>query len=180
MPLIELAKRELKGMTLFNASPQNAARTRRYHFLLTGTFVIWILVTILLFVFANRPAEIRVDRFFAALEAQNFQKAFGIWNNDPMWWQHPHKYVAAGYSYDRFLDDWGPSGDFGVIHGHKILYSRAKRGNTVLMAVAINGNKAEPTILSVGKSDHTISFSPFDLTPRKDLFGFTYWQISYR
>lgn len=167
-------------MTLFNSSPQNAARSRRYQFLLTGTFAVWILVTALLFFFSGRPAEKRVNNFFAALETQNFQKAYGIWNNDPAWWQHPSQYASKAYSYSRFLEDWGPSGDYGVIHSHKILYSRSKRGNTVLMAVAINGHAAQPTILAVGRKDHTISYSPFDLTPQKDLFGFTYWQLSYR
>jgi hypothetical protein len=168
------------GMTLFHSSPQSSVCSRRYRFLLAATFLAWIAVTALLFFFDDHPAEERVNRFFAAIESQNFPEAYGIWNNDPGWWQHPSKYVSEGYPYSRFLEDWGPSGDYGVIHSHKILYSRSKRGNTVLMAVEINGHKAQPTVLAVGRKDHTIGFSPFELTPQKDLFGFTYWQISYR
>jgi len=46
--------------------------------------------------------------------------------------------------------------------------------------VEINGRKTAPLALAITKSTHAMSFSPFDLTPMKNGFGWTYWQVSYR
>jgi hypothetical protein len=45
--------------------------------------------------------------------------------------------------------------------------------------VEVNGRKTA-LALAVTRSTHTMSFPPFDLTPMKDDFGLTYWQVSYR
>ena len=55
----------------------------------------------------NLPAEHRVNQFFTAVEAQDFRKAFGIWNNDPNWQEHTQRYATDGYPYGRFVVDWG-------------------------------------------------------------------------
>ncbi|MEO7030469.1 MAG: hypothetical protein ABI147_13815, partial [Acidobacteriaceae bacterium] len=39
--------------------------------------------------FTNIPAEHKVSRFFDALEARDYNKAYGIYNNDADWQQHP-------------------------------------------------------------------------------------------
>ncbi len=54
--------------------------------------------------FSNLPAEHKVDRFLSALEAKDFNKAYGIYNADPDWQQHPQKY--ASYPIARFTEDW--------------------------------------------------------------------------
>ena len=38
----------------------------------------------------------------------------------------------------------------------------------------------QPLALAVTRRTHTMSFPPFDLTPMKNGFGWTYWQVSYR
>jgi hypothetical protein len=45
--------------------------------------------------------------------------------------------------------------------------------------VEINGRKTA-LALAVTRGTHAMSFPPFDLTPMKDDFGWTYWQVSYR
>ena len=45
--------------------------------------------------------------------------------------------------------------------------------------VEINGRKTALVALALGKRTHIFTFPPFDLTPMKDGFGWTYWQISY-
>jgi translation elongation factor EF-Tu-like GTPase len=51
-------------------------------------------------------------------------------------------------------------------------------GNVALIAVEIHGKTTALATLSVSKKDHTLDFSPFDLTPGEKKFGFTRWQIS--
>jgi hypothetical protein len=53
--------------------------------------------------FSNLPAEHRVDKFFGALEAKDYDKAYAIWMNDENWKQHPEKY---DYTVKRFTEDW--------------------------------------------------------------------------
>jgi hypothetical protein len=124
------------------------------------------------------PAEHRANQFFAAVEAQDFSKAFGIWNNDSGWQEHTQRYAKDGYPYGRFMADWDKGGEYGRITSHKVLHSTTF-GNNTLLAVEINGRKTA-LALAVTKGTHTMSFPPFELTPMKDDFGLTYWQVSYR
>lgn len=165
-------------MTLLDAPTYNAARSRTIRNSLITLAIAGVITAILLYVFWNWPEEHRVNQFFQAVESQDFPKAFGIWNNDANWQQHPDKYVQAGYPYGRFLVDWSRSSDYGVITSHKIVYATSSLGNSVLLAVELNGRKT-PMALAVAKKDHTMSFSPFDLTPMKNSLGWTYWQVSY-
>ncbi len=165
-------------MTLLDAPAYNAARARKRRNLIIGLVVLLIAAAIFVYVAWDWPQEHRVNQFFAAVEHQDFPKAFGIWNNDPNWQQHPDKYAKAGYPYGRFLVDWSQSGDYGVITSHKILYATTF-GNSVIMAIEINGRKT-PMTLGVERKTELIGFTPFELTPQKNALGLTYWQISYQ
>ncbi len=164
-------------MTLLDAPSYDARRAKKRRNTWIGLAVACVVAGIFLFIFWNWPAEHRVNNFFAAVEAQDFPKAFAIWNNDPNWQQHPEKYVQAGYPYGKFLVDWGKSGEYGVITSHKIIYATGF-GNGVLMAIDVNGRKT-PMTLSVEKKMHTIGFTPFAIAQRKNSLGFNYYEISY-
>ena len=64
------------------------------------------------------PEERQVDRFFDALQQQNYEQAYGVWMHDPDWKQHPDKY--SRYSYNDFIKDWGPGGEWGIIKSHHV------------------------------------------------------------
>jgi hypothetical protein len=165
-------------MTLFDAPGLNENRSFRRWKLLISIFVLCGLVGVAVFLYWNVSAEHRVDRFFSAVEANDFPAAFGIWNNDPDWQVHAQRY--AGYSYGRFTLDWGAAGEYGRITSHKILHSTSSYGNNTLLAVEINGRESVPLVVAVARSTHSMSFPPFNLTQMKNLFGWTYWQLSYR
>jgi hypothetical protein len=164
-------------MTLLDAPAYNAARARKRRRTIIASLIGVLVIAILVWTCWNWPAEHRVNRFFAALEQQHFEQAYGIWNNDPDWQQHPDKYKNAAYPYSKFLDDWSLNGEYGKITSHKILYATSSLGNSTLMAVSVNGRKS---LLTLGVSHGTIGFTPFSLTPQKGQFGLTYWQISYQ
>ena len=164
-------------MTLLDAPSFNAARARKRRNIILSTIGVLILLGIFVWIFWNWPAEHRVNRFFVALEQQQFEKAYGIWNNDADWQQHSDKYKNSGYPYNRFLDDWNVNGEYGKITSHKILYATSSMGNNTLMAVQVNDRKS---LLTLGVSHGIIGFTPFSLTPQKGQFGLTYWQISYQ
>ncbi|HEY4009404.1 MAG TPA: hypothetical protein VGM11_04575 [Acidobacteriaceae bacterium] len=162
-------------MTLLDAPAYNAARARKRRRIIIASLIGVVIIAILVWTFWNWPAEHRVNRFFTALEQQQFEKAYGIWNNDDHWQQHPDRYKT--YPYSKFLDDWSLNGEYGKITSYKILYATSSLGNSTLMAVSVNGRKS---LLTLGVSHGTIGFTPFSLTPQKGQFGLTYWQVSYQ
>ena len=54
--------------------------------------------------FSNLPAEHKVNKFFTALEQKDYSKAYGIYENDADWQQHPDKFKQ--YPLARFTEDW--------------------------------------------------------------------------
>jgi hypothetical protein len=164
-------------MTLLDAPSFNPARARKRRNIILGALVFILVGVVFVWYFWNWPAEHRVSRFFEALEQQQFERAYGIWNDDADWQQHPAKYSGAAYPYNKFLDDWGLSGEYGKITSYKILYATSSLGNSTLMAISVNERKSLTTL---GVTHGTIGFTPFSLTPQKGQFGLTYWQVSYQ
>ena len=164
-------------MTLLDAPAFNAALARKRRNFIIGLLVALAVSGILVWEFWNVPAEHHVSRFFEALQQQQFEKAYGIWNDDSDWQQHADKYKNSAYPYNKFLDDWGPNGEYGKITSYKILYATSSLGNSTLMAISVNGRKSLTTL---GVTHGAIGFTPFSLTPQKGQFGLTYWQVSYQ
>lgn len=146
-------------MTLLDAPSYNARRARIIRNSIIGVIIAIVVLAICTWWFWNWPAEHRVNRFFAAVESGNLPKAYGIWNNDPDWKQHPDRYKA--YDFAKFQQDWGPSSDYGVIKSHKIVIDKSV-GNGVVMGVDINGGKT-PLFLRVDNKSKQIGFSPIEL-----------------
>jgi len=167
-------------MTLLDAPVYSQTHSRNRLILAIGSLFLLVVVAIAAFLAWNLPAEHRLNEFMAAVEAQDLLKAFGIWNNDPKWQEHPHRYAEAGYAYGRFVNDWGRGSDYGVITSHKIRYGTSRYGNNTLFAVEINGRKAALLTLAVERSAHTMTFPPFTLTPVENGFGWIVWQVTYR
>jgi len=99
-------------MTLLNAPEYNAHREAVRRNLLIGAGILLVLIVITGvggylvghgWFFSNLPAEHRVNNFFNALEAKDYNKAYAIWTNDSNWQQHPQKY---DYTLKRFTEDW--------------------------------------------------------------------------
>jgi len=149
-------------MTLLDAPVYDEARARKRRNLLIGLGVLAVILAGLAWNFWYYPQEQKVNEFFAAVEAKDFPKAFAIWNNDPDWQKHPDKYPL--YPYGKFVVDWGPSSDFGVITSHKILLHKPY-GTGVVYQVQINGRPAPGGVvhLWVEKKAKTLGFSPVQL-----------------
>jgi len=105
------------------------------------------------------PQDHRVNNFFSAVESGDLEKAYGLWNNDPDWKQHPDQYKA--YDFATFQKDWGPASDYGTIKSHKLIVAH-KVGNGVVLGVNINGGQT-PIFLRVDSKSKTIGFSPVEL-----------------
>jgi hypothetical protein len=140
-------------MTLLNAPEFDSQRETRNRNLLIGAGVLVLLVIVIGlggfmaghgWFFSNLPIEHKVDSFFNAIEAKDYDKAFTIYTNDPNWQQHPEKH--ADYPIKRFTEDWtteSPAG--GPILSHHVDISKTDGsgafGSGVIVAVRVNGNK---------------------------------------
>ena len=155
-------------MTLFEAKPYDAARARKRRMQILGIVVAVLIVGFIAWHFRHWSEEHQVDKFFTALEQQNFEKAYGVWMNDPDWKQHPQRY--ARYPFGEFMKDWGPGGEWGIIKSHTIDGTAVPQGGNagafvspsgVVVVVTVNQRVGQKAHIWVEKSDKTLSFSPY-------------------
>lgn len=146
-------------MTLLDAPRYDARRARTRRNILITILIAIPFIAFFTWYFWNWPEEHRVNEFFHAVEIKNYPLAFGIWNHDPHWQQHPDQYKT--YPYQTFLSDWGPSGDYGVITSTKIAVTK-EYGTGVVIGVRVNGNP-KTLFLWVERKSKTIGFSPVEL-----------------
>jgi hypothetical protein len=146
-------------MTLMDAQQYDEARDRRRrNLMLAGVFAVLVLAWVA-YHLRNYPERRAADKFLMALERQDIEGAYGLWMRDPNWKQHPGKY--SNYTYGDFYQDWGPSGEWGIIKAHRIDCSYSS-GSGVLVQATVN-KRAEHTYIWVDKSDKTLHFSPNEI-----------------
>ncbi len=116
---------------------------------------IWALVLIIaiagaaaFYSLVDLPEELAVEHFLRAVQQGRYQLAYKLW--------HP----SSAYAYSDFMSDWGPKGDYGKIRTFKILGSRSKGTEIVIVTVRINGEDP-PLHLVVDRQNKEISYSPF-------------------
>ena len=146
-------------MTLLDAPRYDPRKARIRRNIIIGVIIAIPVIAFFTWYSWNWPEEHRVNKFFHAVEVKDFPRAFGIWNSDPHWQQHPDQYKT--YTYQAFMSDWGPSGEYGVITNAKVLVS-LQRGNGVIIGVRVNDNP-KTLFLFVERKTKTIGFSPVEL-----------------
>jgi hypothetical protein len=108
------------------------------------------------------PQKHIAEKFFAALQTQDFATAYGIYYHDPDWKQHPQKH--AQYPYNEFWQDWGPGGQWGVIKAYRMYgASNCPGGGSGVVVDLIVNDRAQHAQVYVDKTDKTISSPPCDL-----------------
>lgn len=163
-------------MTLMDAPKYDAARARRRSEWIWGTLGCLVVFVVGMWFFTGRPidypwtwwtywaGERDVNQFLQAVENNDLNRAYGIWRNDYDWRQHQDRY--ATYPYDRFAHDWGQDSsdnEYGTISSHRIVV-RKLAGSVLIVGAMINGRKSKPLFLAYDRSDHTLTFSPFELS----------------
>jgi len=152
-------------MGLLDAKEYDPRPRQRLVRLIAVVIVVAILAWLGWFLFRYQPEKNAVNKFFQAIEAKSFEQAYGLYNADPDWKQHPERY---SYGYNQFFLDWGPQGDYGVITSHEVVCATepAKKGfktpSGVIVVVRIN-NRNDPhddVSLWVEKKSKSIGISP--------------------
>jgi hypothetical protein len=147
-------------MTLLDAEQYDFARARRRRTRIGIALVVLVIVAWVAYHLRNFPERHAVNQFFSALEGKSYEQAYAIWRNDPQWKQHPEKY--SSYSYKDFYADWGPGGQWGLVHSHSIECSLSTQGGVIVQAT-VNERHAERSNLWIDTSDKTFSFPPNEI-----------------
>jgi hypothetical protein len=139
-------------------------------------FILWFFPIIPWF-YRYGSQEGAINGFVQALEKKDFDGAYGVYFADPDWKQHAAKYNQ--YPLPQFLQDWGPSSEYGAIVSHRIACSKGT-GSGVIVAVTINGQHcpvtpaadakpaykeqcSQTTFMWVEDKTRTLSISPLPL-----------------
>ena len=146
-------------MTLMDAPQPDFVRERRRKMRIVSIVLGILLLAALGWLFRFWPEEHAADKFFGALQKQDYESAYGIYFADPGWKQHVQQH--SQYPYNEFYRDWGPGGEWGLIKNYKIEASGYCPGGTsgVIVQVIVNG-RAERARVWVQKSDKSLSFPP--------------------
>src|SRR4051812_34685228 len=113
-----------------------------------------IVGSVLLYIFYNYPQEKQAKRFFALLEAHDYQGAYEMWVHTAD--------DRKGYPFQSFLQDWGPQGNHPEVRNYRIAKSRSC-GSGVILTVDFGKNQEEK--LWIERGDLTIGFSPLPGCP---------------
>ena len=148
-------------MSLMDAPDYDPRRDNRNRNLLIGagaTITLLLILSVAGFLsgngwlFTNIPAKHKVNAFFNALEAKDYQKAYDLYENG-----HPD----SGYPLNRFTEDWTAFSPVkGPIMQHQVGISatdgKGFLGSGIIVLVKVNGN--HDVFMYVNKSDGTMSW----------------------
>ncbi len=146
---------------LDSSSEEPRSKLRRY--VVTGLALAALLILGIGYVFRFYPEKKAAERFFAALAGGDTQRAYQLWKPQPT------------YSYQDFLEDWGPSGYYGPVKSYRIETAESPKhgGSGVIVVIEISPYQPFPgdndaaknrqtreVRLWVERSDKSLSFPP--------------------
>jgi len=135
-------------MTLMDAAQPDLQRERRRRNMIIASIVLVLILAWIAYHMRNYGQRHSVDKFFAAIEAKNYEQAYALWKNPE-------------YKYNDFYTDWGPGGEWGLVKEYSVDCS-ITAGSGVIVQVTVNG-RAQHAYLWVKKSDNSLSFSPSEV-----------------
>ncbi len=151
----------MEVMTLLDAQEYDSSRARRRKILIAVIVIVVLLVSWAAYHLRDHHERAAVGKFFAALQKQDYERAYAVWFNDPGWKQHPAKY--PNYQFNEFYRDWGPGGEWGLVKSYVVDCSLVPGGGSgVIVQVTVNG-RAEHAYVWAQKADGTLSFSPTEI-----------------
>lgn len=131
---------------LLDAKPPKPKKAIRKYVLLAVAVV--IVGGLTYYAFHNYPEEAVIKEFLTQVQKGNYQQAYRIWQ------------PSREYTYQDFMHDWGPQGDYGKIANFVIVHTQSEGSREVVVSVRIN-NEDPPLDLVVDRKTKGIAYSPF-------------------
>jgi hypothetical protein len=133
-------------MSLLDATPPKPERPIWRYILIVVAAAIAIGVAA--YVLWDYPEERAVTHFMRALERGDYKTAYRLWQ------------PSGSYSFDDFMKDWGPKGDYGKITSFDILDASSASSQTVTLLVVVN-NQTPALKLLVDRKTKGLAYSPY-------------------
>lgn len=134
-------------MSLLDAKPPKPVTgVRKYIPLPLLIIILVIIASLAAYALWDYPEERAITTFLTTVQQGDFQKAYKLWQPSP------------SYTYNDFMHDWGPNGDYGKIQTFNILDSTSKGTETVLITVTIN-HVNPPLALLVDRKTKGLAYS---------------------
>ena len=136
--------------------------SKALRYVVTAVVFIALLASLAWWLLRFRTEKRTVALFLSALATGQTEEAYRIWK------------PAPGYSYKDFLDDWGPSSEYGPVHSFRIESAgQLKASSGVIVAAevspfqpfppdddAVKQSKTKEVKIWVEQSDQSLSFPP--------------------
>ena len=129
-------------MALMDAKEYDPRPAEKRRKIIASVVVLVVAVSVYLYITRYDSEKKVINNFFQAIEQKDFDRAYGIYEGDPDWKQHPEKYE---YTLKRFTEDWtteSPAG--GPIVSHHVDISKTDGqgafGSGIIVAVRVNGD----------------------------------------
>jgi hypothetical protein len=120
--------------------------------------------------FRDYPEERQAGRFFALLEARNYQAAYVLWGCT-----QPGEAACHDYPFNEFMKDWGP--DAAAVNKADVLDGESCGSGVI---VQVDGGKAGEKKLWVERSSHFLGFPPYDRCPQGNRIHDLWRNIRFR
>ncbi len=131
---------------------QGDIRRERFFKTLVALLLIAIALGLIYYVFFRNWVEERQARLFlSALDERRYEQAYEYWGcsiNEP----------CRFYSYEKFLIDWGPESELGVVKSFRLGRSYNQKTG-VIVEITVNGETREN--LWVERETKYVSFFPY-------------------
>ena len=136
----------------------DAKREKKVKVIVITLLTVAITSVTLYALFRDYSSESKIKQFLAAVEKQDFPTAYAFWGCTK-------EVPCRDYSYERFLEDWGPKGENAALVPTGI--SESERCGTGYLA-AMHAGKQD-VALWVERSTGIVSYAPWINCPEKKL-----------
>jgi hypothetical protein len=126
---------------LDSTSEEPHSKLRRY--IMTGAVFVLLLALAVWWILRFHTEKQIVRQFLDTVVAGDLRKAYEMWK------------PSSSYSYQDFLADWGPNGEFGPVRTYRIESAqRPNGGSGVVIVVEVSKYEPFPDPKDTGKSRH--------------------------
>ncbi len=137
-------------------------QSKLMRYVITGLIFVILLAGGLWYLFRFDTEKRTVETFLEAIVAENYEAAYQLWK------------PTAAYSFNEFMEDWGPEGYYGPVRSYKITNaSRPDGASGVIVTVEVSPDAPFPTSreteklprirevsLWVERKDQSLGFAP--------------------
>ncbi len=150
-------------MSLFGSTLEQPRPSKKLRYTVTGiAFAILVAIAVWFFFLRFTTEKRTTTQFLDSVVGGNYERAYQIWHPEPT------------YSYNDFLQDWGPNGYYGPVRSFRITKAEQPKGGsgvTVEVEVSpfqpfpndndiVKNEQTKEVRLWVERRDQSISFAP--------------------